>query len=56
MTQQAEVTHGCSHLIIESPSIGLIIRYIISNYEKIKLDFGESIMLSENGCLDELYF
>jgi len=28
----------------------------MSNYEKVKLEFGESINLSENGCIDELYF
>lgn len=56
LNEAAEVKHGFSHVIVESQSIGLLLRYIISNYSSVKLDFADSISLSENGCLDELYF
>ena len=56
LNEAAEVTHGYSHVLIDSPSLGLLLRYIISNFAGVKLDFADSISLSENGCLDELYF
>lgn len=56
LNANAEVTHGFSHVVIESPSLGLLLRYILNNFSHVKLDFAESISLSENGCLDELYF
>lgn len=56
LNEAAEVKHGFSHVLIESPSMGLLLRYIISNFTGVKLDFADSISLSENGCLDELYF
>ena len=56
LSEAAEVTHGFSHVLIESQSLGLLLRYIISNFVGVKLEFGDSISLAENGCLDELYF
>ena len=56
LSEAAEVTLGFSHLLVETQSLGLLLRYIISNFKGVKLDFADSISLSENGCLDELYF
>jgi len=49
--------HGYSHLIFESPSLGLFLRYVLNQYKgAVKLDFSDSICLSENGSLEELFF
>ena len=56
MTQAAEVTHGFSHVLVESQSMGLLLKYVIGSYPTIKIDFGESIQLRENGCVEELFF
>jgi len=56
MTESAEVTHGFSHVVLESQSLGLVLKYVINNYQGIKLDFADSIALSDNGSLEELYF
>ncbi len=57
MNDSAQVMHGYSHLIFESPSLGLFLRYVLNQYkDAIKLEFSDSIALSENGCLEELYF
>ena len=57
LTDAAQVMQGFSHLIIESQSLGLLLRFILNNYSSsIKMDFADSISLSESGCLDELRF
>lgn len=56
LSETAQVMHGISHLLIESQSLGLLLRFVVNNYTTIKLDFADSISLSENGCLEELYF
>lgn len=56
MTEAAEVNYGFSHVIVETQSMGLLLRYILDNYKSVRLTFSDSIPLSENGFLEELYF
>lgn len=56
MTEAAEATYGFSHVIVETQSVGLLLRYIIDTYRAVKLTFSDSIALSENGFFEELYF
>ena len=49
--------HGYSHLIFESPSLGLFLKYVLNYYkDTVKLEFSDSIALSEDGCLEDVYF
>ena len=33
--------------------MGLILKYVMNNYKSVRLDFADSIALSEDGCLEE---
>lgn len=56
MTEAAEVNFGFSHVIIDTQSMGLLLRYITDNYRHAKLEFSDSVTLNENGLIEELYF
>lgn len=56
LSEAVQVMQGFSHLILETASLGLFLRYILISWPSIKLDFADSICLSENGCIEELYF
>ena len=56
LSDAAQAMHGFSHLIVESVSLGLLLRFITSNYDGVKLDFADSIALTENGSFEELFF
>ena len=56
LSDSAQVMHGFSHLIVESASLGLLLRFITSNYAEVRLDFSDSIALTENGSFEELFF
>jgi len=36
--------------------MGLILKYVMNNYATVRLDFADSIALSDDGCLEELFF
>lgn len=36
--------------------MGLILKYVMNNYATVRLEFADSIALSDDGCLEELFF
>lgn len=52
LTDAAQVILGISHLVLESESTGLLLCYFLKIHRGVKLDFVDSIRLSENGCLE----
>ena len=56
LDEEIEAKLGTSHLIIETTSLGLLMRYILDHYFSIKLDFTDSISLNNNGCLEDFTF
>ena len=48
---------GRSHLIFESKSMGLILRYVLErNYEEIEVDFSDSVPIREQGVEKDFCF
>ena len=56
LDEEIETKLGTSHLIIETTSLGLLMRYILDHFFSIKLDFTDSIALNSNGCLEDFTF
>ena len=56
LDEEVEAKIGASHLIIETSSLGLIMRYILDHYFSIKLDFTDSFTISNNGVVEEFAF
>ena len=56
LNDNAQVVHGYSHLVFETVSLGLLLRYILNGQKTIKLEFADSISFSENGSIEDLYF
>ena len=49
LDEEIEAKLGTSHLIIETSSLGLVMRYILDHYFSIKLDFTDSFTINNNG-------
>ena len=47
---------GQSHLIVESPSMGLLMRYVIEKNFKAEIDFCNQLEISMGGIVNEFYF
>lgn len=56
LDEKQETNLGTSHLIIETKSLGLLMRFILDYYFNIKLDFADTVSLNNNGCLEEFNF
>ena len=56
LSEELEAKIGTSHLIIETTSLGLLMRYLLDNFYSIKLDFTDNISLNNNGCLEDFNF
>ena len=56
LDEELEAKLGTSHIIIETTSLGLLMRYILDHYFSVKLDFTDTISLNTNGCMEEFSF
>ena len=56
LNEEVETKLGTSHIIIETKSIGLLMRYVLDNTYNIKLDFADSFSLNTEGCLSDFQF
>ena len=56
LNEEVETMLGTSHIIIETKSIGLLMRYVLDNTYNIKLDFADSFSLNCEGCLEDFQF
>lgn len=59
MSEEVEARIGRSHLIFESKSMGMILRYVIEREYDIEIDFSDSVPMRINGgdgdfCFSEL--
>lgn len=56
LNEEVETRLGTSHIIMETKSLGLLMRYVLDNTYSIKLDFGDSFSLNCEGCLEDFQF
>jgi len=56
LDEEVEAKFGTSHLIIQTKSLGLLMRFILDHYFSLKLDFTDTIALNINGCLEDFAF
>ena len=56
LDEELEAKFGTSHLIIQTTSLGLLMRFILDHYFSLKLDFTDTIALNINGCLEDFAF
>ena len=59
MSEEIEAKIGRSHLIFESKSMGLLLRYVLEREYDIEVDFSDSVPMRLNGgdgdfCFSEL--
>ena len=52
LDEEIETKLGISHIILETKSLGLLMRYVLDN-TSIKLDFADSFSLNCEGCLED---
>ena len=55
LDEEIETKLGISHIILETKSLGLLMRYVLDN-TSIKLDFADSFSLNCEGCLEDFQF
>ena len=56
LDEELEAKFGTSHLIIQTTSLGLLMRFILDHYFSLKLDFTDTLALNVNGCLEDFAF
>lgn len=54
--QTAAAAVGASHLVVESQHVGLLLRFAMSSFCNVRLDFADAIRMGEPGRLEEVFF